>query len=147
MYLLSGKLAVPGYTALVPGMVALGVGTGLFYFSVTTAAITAVDASRASLAGAILYMFQVAGGSIGLGMNTALVVSMPNLSEGIRLAFQVDAVLAVCGLLVSILFVGGAWNRVAGAHSYTATARTVDRWPGDQARCCSFSRACVVMVW
>jgi len=40
-------------------------------------------------------------------MNTALVVSMPNLSEGIRLAFQVDAVLAVCGLLVSILFVGG----------------------------------------
>jgi EmrB/QacA subfamily drug resistance transporter len=60
------------YGALVPGMVVLGLGIGLFYSSVTTAGVTAVDPSRSSLAGAIVYMFQVAGGSIGLGLTTAV---------------------------------------------------------------------------
>jgi len=34
--------------------------------------VTALDPSRASLAGGILYMFQVGGGSIGLGATTAV---------------------------------------------------------------------------
>jgi MFS family permease len=61
-----------GFGALVPGMAVLGIGVGLFYSSVTTAAVTAVDAARASLAGGIVYMFQIAGGSIGLGLTTAV---------------------------------------------------------------------------
>jgi EmrB/QacA subfamily drug resistance transporter len=61
-----------GYLALVPGMVVLGLGVGLFYSSVTTAGVTALDPSRSSLAGGIVYMFQVAGGSIGLGLTTAI---------------------------------------------------------------------------
>jgi EmrB/QacA subfamily drug resistance transporter len=61
-----------GYGALVPGMVVLGLGVGLFYSSVTTAGVTALDPSRASLAGGIVYMFQVAGGSVGLGLTTAI---------------------------------------------------------------------------
>ena len=61
-----------GYESLVPGMLALGVGVGLFVSSVTTAAVTALDPSRASLAGGLIYMFQVAGGSIGLGATTAV---------------------------------------------------------------------------
>jgi hypothetical protein len=60
------------YGVLVPGMVAMGIGIGLYYSSVTTAAVTAVDHSRASLAGAIVYMVQVGGGSIGLGLTTAI---------------------------------------------------------------------------
>ena len=52
-------------------------------------------------------MFQVAGGSIGLGLNTALVVTAGSLVEGIHRAFLVNALLAVCGLVVAILFVGG----------------------------------------
>ena len=80
---------------------------GQFYSSITTATVTALDASRASLAGGIVYMFQIAGGSIGLGLNTALVVTAGSLVDGIRRAFFVDAILAVCGLLVAILFVGG----------------------------------------
>jgi len=40
-----------GYAALVPGMIVLGVGVGLFYSSITTAAVTALDPSRSSLAG------------------------------------------------------------------------------------------------
>jgi EmrB/QacA subfamily drug resistance transporter len=95
------------YAGLVPGMVALGVGIGLFYSSVTTAGVTALDPSRASLAGGIIYMCQIAGGSVGLGLNTAIVASQDSLTDGIRLAFMIDAVLAVFGLTVSLLFVGG----------------------------------------
>jgi hypothetical protein len=64
------------YVALVPGLIVLGVGIGVYYSSVTTAGVTAVDPSRSSLAGAIVYMFQVAGGSIGLGLTTAVFASV-----------------------------------------------------------------------
>ena len=61
-----------GYASLMPGMFVMGAGIGLFYSSITTAGVTALDASRASLAGGIVYMFQIAGGSIGLGANTTI---------------------------------------------------------------------------
>ena len=110
MFLLSRIETGTTFMQLVPGMVVLGIGVGLFYSSITTTAITALDPSRASLAGAIVYMFQVAGGSIGLGLNTAIVVSADSIAEGIRRAFLVDATLAVIGLLISLLFIGGKMN-------------------------------------
>lgn len=111
IFLLSNLHISTSYIELVPGMVILGTGIGLFYSSITTAGITALDRSRASLAGAILYMFQIAGGSIGLGLNTAIVVSAPSLPEGIHRAFMLDAALAICGLIVCLLFVGGRLNK------------------------------------
>ena len=108
MLLLARIAPASPYGALVPGMVVLGVGIGLFYSSITTAAITALDPSRAGLAGGIVYMFQIGGGSIGLGLNTAIVASSAVLAEGIRTAFRVDAALAICGLLVAAAFVGGS---------------------------------------
>ena len=56
-----------GFTDVAPGLLAIGIGCGLFYPSVTTAAVTALDAARSSLAGGIVYMFQIAGGAVGLG--------------------------------------------------------------------------------
>jgi EmrB/QacA subfamily drug resistance transporter len=94
------------YPALVPGMVVLGLGIGLFYSSVTTAAVTSLDPSRSSLAGGIVYMCQIAGGALGLGINSAIVLSQSELPEGIRLAFRVDAALAVVGLLVALAYIG-----------------------------------------
>jgi len=64
-----------GYGGLIAGMLVLGVGIGLFYSSITTASVTALDASRAGLAGGIVYMFQIAGGSVGLGLNTTIFTS------------------------------------------------------------------------
>ena len=61
-----------GWGELVPGMVVTGLGVGLFYSSITTAGVTALDPSRSSLAGGIVYMFQVAGGSVGLGLTTTV---------------------------------------------------------------------------
>jgi EmrB/QacA subfamily drug resistance transporter len=150
-----------GWAALVPGMVVTGMGIGLFYSSITTAAVTALDPSRASLAGGIVYMFQVAGGSVGLGLTTTVFTTASQdrlqrdakgLSEkeieevqgalagtesaaeivarqgaaaaerllevvrdafvaGLNWSFRLVALLALAGLLVSVLFVGGSLRR------------------------------------
>ena len=111
IFLLSMVQPTTTYDGLVTGMVVLGIGVGLFYSSITTAAVTALDPSRSSLAGGIIYMFQIAGGSIGLGLNTALVVTAASLVEGIHRAFLVNAMLAVCGVVVAVFFVGGSVNK------------------------------------
>jgi EmrB/QacA subfamily drug resistance transporter len=107
MFLLSRLDAGSSYGALVPGMVVLGLGVGIFYSSITTAGVTALDEARASLAGGIIYMCQIAGGAVGLGLNTALVATADTLAEGIRTAFLVDTALALVGLVVALLYVGG----------------------------------------
>ncbi len=106
IFMLSFLEAGWDYVALVPGMVVLGLGIGLFYSSITTAAVTSLDPSRSSLAGGIVYMCQVAGGALGLGVNTAIVLSQSELPEGIRLAFRVDAALAAVGVLVALAYIG-----------------------------------------
>jgi EmrB/QacA subfamily drug resistance transporter len=108
IFLLSLLDAGSDYASLVPGMVVLGVGVGTFYSSITTAGVTALDESRSSLAGGIVYMCQIGGGSIGLGLNTAIVASADSLPEGIETAFRVDAVLAVVGLALALVYIGGA---------------------------------------
>ena len=107
MFLLS--LIGPGssYVALVPGMIVLGIGVGLFYSSITTCAVTALDPSRSSLAGGIVYMCQIAGGAIGLGINTAIVTSAPVFADGISNAFLFDAILALIGLTIAVRFIAG----------------------------------------
>jgi hypothetical protein len=51
-------------------------------------------------------MCQIAGGAVGLGLNTALVTSESSLADGIALAFKVDAALALAGLVVVLVFIG-----------------------------------------
>lgn len=101
-----------GYGALVPGMIVLGIGAGSFVPTATTAGVTSVDESQTSLAGGIVYMFQIAGGSIGLGLTTTVFsAAIPPFVNGIQAAMRLDAALAVIGLLIAIAFVGG---RVVG---------------------------------
>jgi EmrB/QacA subfamily drug resistance transporter len=150
IFLISLVDADSGWGDLVPGMVVTGLGVGLFYSSITTAAVTALDPSRSSLAGGIVYMFQVAGGSIGLGLTTTVFTTasedklqsaaagLPEskiedvqgvlagtesagspgdqlvelvreaFASGLAWSFRLVAVLALAGLVVSVLFVGGS---------------------------------------
>jgi EmrB/QacA subfamily drug resistance transporter len=160
-----------GYGALVPGMVVMGIGVGLFYSSITTAGVTALDPSRSSLAGGIVYMFQVAGGSVGLGLTTTVFVTASEdrlqrdlagarldkseidtlhgalagtessteilarfsrgvadrmlelirdaFAAGMQWAFRLVAALALIGVLISILFVGGSLLRGRGRAAET----------------------------
>lgn len=150
-----------GYAALVPGLAVVGLGAGFFYSSVTTAGITALDPSRSSLAGGLIYMFQIAGGAVGIGLTTSIFTTAsenelsskaaeagarlsehqasvahgllvgtdpsadatrgltPEAAErieglvrdsfvtGIQAGFRVVSVIALIGLVVSVLFVGG----------------------------------------
>jgi EmrB/QacA subfamily drug resistance transporter len=97
-----------GYSSLIAGMVILGIGIGSFYPTATTAGVTSVDESQTSLAGGIIYMFQIAGGSIGLGLTTTVFSSaIPPFVDGVRAAFRLDASLSLVGFLISLLFVGG----------------------------------------
>ncbi len=97
-----------GYGALVPGMVVLGLGVGSFYPTATTAGVTSVDESQTSLAGGIVYMFQIAGGSIGLGLTTTVFsAAIPPFVDGIQAGFRLDAALSLVGFVISVLLVGG----------------------------------------
>ncbi|HEU5141642.1 MAG TPA: MFS transporter [Solirubrobacterales bacterium] len=96
-----------GYGSLVLGMVVLGTGIGSFYPTATTAGVTSVDESQTSLAGGIVYMFQIAGGSIGLGLTTTVFSSQDSFVDGIQAAFRLDAALALVGFLIALFFVGG----------------------------------------
>jgi EmrB/QacA subfamily drug resistance transporter len=97
------------YGALIPGMLVLGFGIGSFYPTATTAGVTSVDESQASLAGGIVYMFQIAGGSIGLGLTTTVFSSFnPPFIDGFQAAFRLDAGIALVGLVITVLFVGGS---------------------------------------
>ncbi len=96
-----------GFASLIPGMVVLGIGIGSFYPTATTAGVTSVDESQTSLAGGIVYMFQIAGGSIGLGLTTTVFSAQPSFVDGIQAAFRLDAALSLVGFLVALFFVGG----------------------------------------
>jgi EmrB/QacA subfamily drug resistance transporter len=108
-----------GYGVLVPGMIVLGIGIGSFYPTATTAGVTSVDESQASLAGGIVYMFQIAGGSIGLGLTTTVFsANVPAFIDGFQAGFRLDAGLALVGLAVIVLFVGGTlFTRRAAARA------------------------------
>jgi EmrB/QacA subfamily drug resistance transporter len=102
------------YGALVPGMAVLGLGIGLFYPTATTAGVTAVQESLRSLAGAIIYMAQIAGGSVGLGLTTTVFSGASDgatggagFADGVQTAFAVDAAIAVGGFLVAAFLIGG----------------------------------------
>ena len=88
------------YGALVPGLLATGIGVGLFYPSMTTLAVTSLDPSRASLAGGLIYMSQIAGGALGLGLATSIftlrsedVLSSEAADASIQLSGKQEAVL------------------------------------------------------
>ena len=60
------------YDYSLPALVIAGIGLGFSVPSITTAAVGAVRESRTSLAGGIVYMFQLVGGALGLAVITTI---------------------------------------------------------------------------
>ena len=118
-FLFSQVTESSGYAALVPGMFVLGIGIGSFYPTATTAGVTSVDESQSSLAGGILYMCQIAGGAIGLGLTTTIFSAQESFVDGIQAAFRLDAALSLVGFLIALFFVGG---RLIGRRASEETA-------------------------
>jgi EmrB/QacA subfamily drug resistance transporter len=103
------------YLDLVPGLVVTGIGIGLFYPTITTAAVTMLDPSQSSLAGGIVYMFQVAGGAIGLGLATMIFTTRSEdlvVSEAAELGINTSAEAGVIhGVLAGTESGEAAFNR------------------------------------
>jgi EmrB/QacA subfamily drug resistance transporter len=64
------------YGALVGGFVLLGIGMGLVMSPMSTAAMNAIDASKAGLAGGILSMNRMVGGTFGVAVLGALITGL-----------------------------------------------------------------------
>jgi len=61
-------------------------------------------------------LFQIAGGSIGLGLTTTVFsAAIPPFVDGIQAGFRLDAALSLIGLLVALAFVGGRIRGSAGS--------------------------------
>src|SRR5260221_1820456 len=95
------------YGALVPGMFVLGIGIGSFYPTATTAGGTSVAESTSGLPRGILYMCQIAGGAIGLGLTTTVFSAQGSFVDGIQAAFRLDAGLSLLGFLIALFFIRG----------------------------------------
>jgi EmrB/QacA subfamily drug resistance transporter len=108
-----------GYGATVPGMLIMGTGFGLFITTITTAAVTSLAPARASLGGAILYMCQVAGGSVGLALTTTIF----SRAAQDRLASDANA----AGLSADEAEIGAVQGILAGTDS---AQRTLEQFPG-----------------
>ena len=83
----------------------LGIGVGLFYSAVTTAALTSLEPSMSSLAGGLVYLFQIAGGAVGLGITTTIFLAAANagISDGaqqIGITLNGSEIEAIRGVIV-----------------------------------------------
>lgn len=52
-------------------------------------------------------MLIVTGGSIGIGLNTAIVLAASDFTDGIRIAFLVDAAFGLLGTVVAVVRIRG----------------------------------------
>ena len=115
------------YVSLVPGMVVLGAGVGLFYSSITTAG---GDRARSfpveSRRRRSCTCAQIAGGAVGLGLNTAIVTQSADLTDGISTAFLVDRLLAFAGSSSWCCSSAARWTRRTSRARSTAIGRTAD---------------------
>jgi EmrB/QacA subfamily drug resistance transporter len=124
--LIAAFVAEESYWAIAPGLALIGLGIGLFYPTATTAGVTAVKESQRSLAGAIVYMCQIGGGSVGLGLSTTVLSEAGEgrgadaFVDGLEAALRVDAALALGGFVISVLLIGGRPHlpsRLVAGHS------------------------------
>ncbi len=101
----------PTYAALLPGMILIGLGTGVAWSALVTVGVSSLPESRSGLAGGLLYMSQLSGGGIGLAAVTAVVTavsaaadpaSLP-LVQGVQGGFLLAAALGALGVVLTLV--------------------------------------------
>lgn len=106
--LLSLVSARSSYIATVPGLVVTGLGIGVFFSSVTNAALTSLDPSRTGVGSGLTFMFQLVSGAVGLGIATTVFTGVvqghsgpPDVAfvAGFKASLRVEAAIAAFGLL------------------------------------------------
>jgi EmrB/QacA subfamily drug resistance transporter len=98
--LIQSRLTIhSGYGLLLPGFILMGLGMGLVMSPMSTAAMNAVDRTKAGAASGVLSMSRMVGGSVGLAVMGALVATigrakldrlLPNLAPATRAKIASD---------------------------------------------------------
>jgi MFS family permease len=109
-------LAADYWTDVLPGMLVLGLGAGLSFVSITTAALASVEDSAAGLASGLLSTTVQVGGALGVAVFVGVVVtqrasdlvasgSSPAAAQvgGLQLAFLIAAAVALTAAFVALL--------------------------------------------
>ena len=65
-----------GYLPLLPGFILMGAGMGLAMSPMSTAAMNAVDRTKAGVASGVLSMCRMVGGTFGVGVMGALITTI-----------------------------------------------------------------------
>ncbi len=117
LFIQSGITTHTGYGLLLPGFVLLGMGMGLVMSPMSTAAMNAVDRTKAGVASGTLSMSRMVGGTFGVAVMGALVAaigranldsSLPHLPASARAS------------IASALGAGGSINGVHVTHQIVA---------------------------
>jgi MFS family permease len=104
---------------LLPGFLLISVGLGFSFVPISIAALAGVQPSEAGLASGLINTSQQIGGALGIAVLSAVATSVTNdglasgtaapiaLTDGFEAAFIGAAVIAMAGILVSLLVVRG----------------------------------------
>jgi EmrB/QacA subfamily drug resistance transporter len=102
----------PGYLALLPGLLLIGLGVGSLLGALLTIGISALPEERKGLASGLLYTAQLAGGAIVLAAATAVATGVAEgasddgfegVVQGAQSAFLFGVAVAAIGILAAIL--------------------------------------------
>lgn len=85
------------YVYMFPASIVSGIGLGIANPSITTAAIGSVKESRASLAGGIVFMFQLSGAAIGLAVITTIFIDTA-INDFVHRISTLDLTLSATGV-------------------------------------------------
>jgi MFS family permease len=107
-----------GYLLLLPGFVLMGIGMGLVMSPMSTAAMNAVDRTKAGVASGVLSMSRMVGGTVGLAVMGALITAIGRAKIDERLPHVPAATRAA---LANTLGGGG----LSGHHASAQTVSTV----------------------
>ncbi len=122
-----------GFSFLAPGFVLMGIGIGLVMSPMSTAAMNAVDRTKAGVAGGILSMSRMIGGTLGVAVLGALVGNpldpesfVSSLGEGLKIGAVVAAAGALLAWrLISPELAGGAIQTPAAGEAVPPVAEPV----------------------
>lgn len=108
-----------GYAGVLPGMVLLGIGSGVAIASAGTAAVSAVPAEESGVAGGLSFMVHLVFGGIGVAIGTALFTVVASqdatgaeFAEGMNAVFAFAAIVAAVGI-VNAFFISDDRGRAA----------------------------------
>jgi EmrB/QacA subfamily drug resistance transporter len=125
------------FSQVLPGLVVIGLGAGLSFVSITTAALARVDDTASGLASGLLSMTVQIGGALGIAVLAGVVVTQrasdliasgaaPGVAQlsGLHLAFMIAAGVAQLASLVAVLALERTVPSAAGAPTATAESRS-----------------------